>query len=105
MSPELFDFDTIQWLDVQGMLQNVQLEYEQVMGRCGELISVISENFSSTVKNAAYSYRAAGSKQAGLVLAGMGMIMHYLDAHERASELKGQLLTLKNNVRHDATLI
>lgn len=105
VSPELFDFDTIQWLDVQGMLQNVQLEYEQVMGRCGELISVISENFSSTVKNAAYSYRAAGSKQAGLVLAGMGMIMHYLDAHERASELKGQLLTLKNNVRHDATLI
>lgn len=105
VSPELFDFDSIQWLDVRGMLQNVQLEYSQIMGRCGELIGVISENFSNSMKNAAVLYRGMENRRVGLMLAGIEMINHYLTAQQQTNELRGQLLTLKTNVKHDAALI
>lgn len=105
VSPRLFDFDSIQYLDVQDMLQNVQLEYDQVMGRCGELMGSISESFSNSVKNASSTYRQAGNKKVGLMLAGIEMFNHYLNAGQQTNELRRQLLSLQNNVKHDATQI
>ena len=105
VSPELFDFNSIQYLDVQGMLQNVQLEYNQVMEKCGELMNSISENFSNSLNSASGIYRQAGNKKVGLMLAGIEMLNHYLNAEQRTNELHVQLLTLKNNVKHDATRI
>lgn len=105
VSPELFDFDSIQYLDVQGMLKNIQLEYNQVMEKCGELMSSISEDFSNSLNCASGIYRQIGNKKVGLMLAGLEMINHYLDAGQRTTELHGQLLSLKNNVKHDATQI
>lgn len=105
VSPRLFDFDSIQYLDVQEMLQNVQLEYNQIMGKCGELMSSISENFSNSVKNASSIYKQTGNKKVGLMLAGIEMISHHLNARQQTNELHGQLLSLKKNVKHDAMSI
>lgn len=105
VSPDLFDFDTIQWLDVQGMMKNVQLAYNQISGKCGELMGEISESFSRSLQTAAGSYRAANNRSVGLILAGISMFTHYADAQAQTNELRQQLLTLKDDVRHDATLI
>lgn len=105
VSPELFDFDSIQYLDVQSMLKNVQLEYSQLMDKCGELMSTLSDNFSNSLNNASGIYRQAGNKKAGLMLAGIAMINHYINAGQQTNELHGQLLSLKNNVKHDAAQI
>lgn len=105
VSPELFDFDSIQYLDVQGMLKSIQLEYNQLMEKCGELVSSISDNFSNSLKSASTTYRQTGNKKVGLMLAGLEMINHHIDSRQRTNELKGQLLSLKNNVKHDATQI
>ena len=109
IAPQLFDFDSIEWLDTQQMtqqmLQNVKLDYDQITEHCSILMSSISESFSQSLKQASNSYRSAGSKQAGLLLAGLNMVSHYIDASSRTTELKGELLTLKNSVKHDVTLI
>ena len=41
ISPDLFDFDSIEWLDVQGMLQNVKLDYDRITEKCSILMSDI----------------------------------------------------------------
>lgn len=105
VSPELFDFDSVQYLDVQGMMKNVQLEYNQLMDKCGELMSTLSDNFSNSLNSASGIYRQTGSKKVGLMLAGIAMINHYIDAGQQTNELHRQYLSLKNNVKHDATQI
>ena len=105
ISPDLFDFDSIQWLDVQKMLENIQMEYNQLMNRCGELMTSISNDFSASLKSASANYRLADNKKVGLFLAGVAMINHYLDVNQQTNELQSQLLTLKNSVKHDATHI
>lgn len=105
VSPNLFDFDSIQYLDVQTMLKNVQLEYNQVMDRCGELMSSISDSFSNSLNASSGIYRQTGNKKVGLMMAGIEMINHYMNAAQKTNELRGQLVSLENNVRHDATQI
>ena len=105
VSPELFDFDSIEWLDVHGMLQNVKLDYDKINEKCSTLMSSITDSFAQSLKTASLSYKAAGSKQIGLVLAGLNMVSHYIDAGQKTAELKQDLLTLKNSVKHDVTLI
>ena len=105
VSPELFDFDSIEWLDVHGMLQNVKLDYDKINEKCSTLMSSITDSFAQSLKTASQSYKAAGSKQMGLVLAGLNMVSHYIDAGQKTAELKQDLLTLKNSVKHDVTLI
>lgn len=105
VSPELFDFDSIEWLDVHGMLQNIKLDYDKINEKCSTLMSSITDSFAQSLKTASQSYKAAGSKQIGLVLAGLNMVSHYIDAGQKTAELKQDLLTLKNSVKHDVTLI
>ena len=105
VSPELFDFDSIEWLDVHGMLQNVKLDYDKINEKCSTLMSSITDSFAQSLKTASQSYKAAGSKQIGLVLAGLNMLSHYINAGQKTAELKQDLLTLKNSVKHDVTLI
>lgn len=105
VSPELFDFDSIEWLDVHWMLQNVKLDYDKINEKCFTLMSSITDSFAQSLKTASQSYKAAGSKQIGLVLAGLNMVSHYIDAGQKTAELKQDLLTLKNSVKHDVTLI
>ena len=105
VSPELFDFDSIEWLDVHGMLQNVKLDYDKINEKCSTLMSSITDSFAQSLKTASQSYKAAGSKQIGLVLAGLNMVSHYINAGQKTAELKQDLLTLKNSVKHDVTLI
>ena len=105
VSPELFDFDSIEWLDVHGMLQNVKLDYDKINEKCSTLMSSITDSFAQSLKTASQSYKAAGSKQIGLVLAGLNMVSHYINVGQKTAELKQDLLTLKNSVKHDVTLI
>lgn len=105
VAPELFNFESIEWLDVQGMLQNVKLDYDKVTERCSLLMSDISDSFANSVKQASLSYKSTGDKRLGLAMAGFKMISHYVNAGQKTAELKQELLSLKNSVKHDATLI
>lgn len=105
VAPELFDFDTIEYLDVRAMLQQVQLEYHQISEKCSVLMSEITESFAQSLQSAGIAYRTAGSKQAGLLLAGLNMLSHYMETGQQVTNLKQELLLLKNSVHHDATLI
>lgn len=103
--PELFDFSRIEWLDTHQMQEQRLLQYNTVTSRCAELMSEIADSFKSSLQSATMSYKIAGDRKAGLILAGLEMVGHYLDASAKTSELKAGLVTLKNDMKRDSTSI
>ena len=48
VSPDLFDFKRIEWLDVDEMLKYVELEYNKLTEKCAALIGEISVSFRTS---------------------------------------------------------
>ena len=107
VSPELFDFNRIEWLDVDNMLKEIELEYNRIQEKCGFLISRISESFRTSLQESmnAYKSTANSNKTLGLAMAGLGMLNHYMVASEETNQLRGDLQVMQTSVKHDATRI
>ena len=103
VSPDLFDFKRIEWLDVDEMLKYVELEYSKLTEKCAALIGEISVSFRTSLQ--AYKSLSNGNKSLGLAMAGLTMLEHYMDAGERTNRLKSDLSVFQMSVKHDATRI
>ena len=103
VSPDLFDFKRIEWLDVDEMLKYVELEYNKLTEKCAALIGEISDSFRTSLQ--AYKSLSNGNKSLGLAMAGLTMLEHYMDAGERTNRLKSDLSVFQMSVKHDATRI
>ena len=107
IAPTLFDFNRVEWLDVDSMLKHVELEYNKIQDKCGALIAEISDSFRMSLQNSlsAYKSTANGSKSVGLAMAGLTMLSHYMSSNERTNQLRGDLAVLQNSMKHDSTRI
>ena len=107
VSPDLFDFKRIEWLDVDEMLKYVELEYNKLTEKCAALIGEISKSFRTSLQGSLQAYKSLsnGNKSLGLAMAGLTMLEHYMDAGERTNRLKSDLSVFQMSVKHDATRI
>ena len=107
VSPDLFDFKRIEWLDVDEMLKYVELEYNKLTEKCAALIGEISKSFRTSLQGSLQAYKSLsnGNKSLGLAMAGLTMLEHYMGASERANRLKSDLSVVQMSVKHDATRI
>ena len=107
VSPDLFDFKRIEWLDVDEMLKYVELEYNKLTEKCAALIGEISKSFRTSLQGSLQAYKSLsnGNKSLGLAMAGLTMLEHYMGASERANRLKSDLSVFQMSVKHDATRI
>lgn len=105
VAPEIFDFDSVEWLDVKGMLDTIRLEYDTIANSCANLISSISDNFNSTLRESVSAYKSAGNRGVGLALAGLNLISHYIDSDAQTTALKQDLLKFQNKIVKDAITI
>lgn len=107
VSPDLFDFKRIEWLDVDEMLKYVELEYNKLTEKCAALIGEISDSFRISLQGSLQAYKSLsnGNKSLGLAMAGLTMLEHYMDAGERTNRLKSDLSVFQMSVKHDATRI
>ena len=107
VSPDLFDFKRIEWLDVDEMLKYVELEYSKLTEKCAALIGEISDSFRTSLQGSLQAYKSLsnGNKSLGLAMAGLTMLEHYMGTSERANRLKSDLSVFQTSVKHDATRI
>lgn len=105
--PNLFDFNQVQFLDVDSMLKHTELEYNRISDKCSALIGEISDSFQNSLKSSVAAYKSAGqgNKALGLAMAGLGMLNHYMEAGERTNRLRSDLSVFKTSIKHDSTLI
>lgn len=107
VAPNLFDFNQVQFLDVDSMLKHTELEYNRISDKCSALIGEISDSFQNSLKSSVAVYKSAGqgNKALGLAMAGLGMLNHYMEAGERTNRLRSDLSVFKTSIKHDSTLI
>lgn len=107
VSPDLFDFKRIEWLDVDEMFKYVELEYNKLTEKCAALIGEISVSFRTSLQGSLQAYKSLsnGNKSLGLAMAGLTMLEHYMGASERANRLKSDLSVFQTSVKYDATRI
>lgn len=105
VAPDLFDFDTISFLNTEGMLNRVKLEYDLLSEKCSTLIGQISSNFSANIIHSAKGLKAIENKKIGLVLAGINMVNHYLDSKTKTINCERELEILKQDIKGDVNTI
>lgn len=105
VSPDLFDFDRIEWLDVDDMLKYVELEYKKLSDKCAALMGEISDSFRASLQSSLKSYKslANGNTSLGLAMAGLTMLDHYMAAGERTNRLKEDLSVFQTSVKRPST--
>lgn len=107
VSPNLFDFNRVERLDVDEMLKYVELEYNKLTEKCAVFISEIQDSFRGSLQNSIKAYKsvANGNKSLGLAMAGLQMLNHYMESTERTNRLKSDLSVFQTSVKHDTTRI
>lgn len=107
IDPQLFNFDSIEWLDVHSLFKNIELHYNQLSDRCQGLMSSITTNFSNSLDRSVKNFNLvkSGGKGLGLVMAGLSMLEHYSETENQTIELKKELLFLQNTIKKDSTNI
>lgn len=105
IAPSLFDFNTVEWLDVQTMLKSMRLEYDTIATSCSVLVSEIEDDFSSSLKKSSALYRSAGNRFAGLALAGLNLLGHYIDSGQKTAVLKQEFVKFSDKIKKDAVAI
>jgi len=103
--PELFDFNSVQFLDVEAMQQNVKLAYDGIYGKCGALIGDVSESFTKALSRSASQFSVQQDKSVGLVLAGINMISHYVKTGQKATALHRDFAELRGAIASDVAAI
>lgn len=105
IDPKLFDYSTISYLDEQRMLQQIKLEYDRISDSCSTIIGEISDSFKNSIHSSAIAYRKSGGGKTGMILAGLNMANHYLQATEKINILKQELKCMEVKAFHDVTNI
>ena len=103
--PELFDFDSVQFLDVDAMQQTVKLAYDGIYGKCGVLVGDVSDSFQKALSRSASQFSIQQDRSVGLVLAGIIMISHYVKTGQKATALHRDFAELRGAIASDVAAI
>ena len=103
--PELFDFDSVQFLDVDAMQQTVKLAYDGIYGKCGALVGDVSSSFQNALSRSASQFSVQKDRAVGLVLAGLNMISHYVKTGQKATALHRDFAELRGSIASDVAAI
>ncbi|MCR5455540.1 MAG: hypothetical protein K6F33_11190 [Bacteroidales bacterium] len=103
--PELFNFDAVQFLDVDAMHQSVKLAYDGIYGKCGALVGDVSDSFTKALSRSASQFSIQKDRSVGLVLAGINMISHYVKTGQQATALHRDFAELRGAILGDIAAI
>ena len=107
VDPKLFDYNNIEYLDINTLLKQTELAFNSLTEKCGLLISEISDSFKQCYQTAIAGYKLAdkSNKKLAMVMGGLELLSHYISTAEKATTMKSELTKLKSSVTHDTTLI
>ena len=107
VAPDLFDFEKISYLDTKSMQKNIELSFNKIDDQCALLIGEVKDSFKKSLQKSLSDFRSAGktNKEIGLIMAGIDMLNHYIDAEEKTLRMQNELTALKGYINHDVNQI
>ncbi len=110
IAPNLFDFNSIKWLDVKLMQSDRQLQFDKLDENCTLLIGEIADHFQKTMSSVPVWMKSSkalgkGGVYGGLVAAAFSFLNHYLDAAAKTTQMERELLKFEDSIVKDRMLI
>jgi len=105
VDPELFDFESVEFLDTREMYEKAFLSFESFQKKGSLLLNEIASNFQDTTKKTLNEVSKAKSKEVAIIKAGTNLFSHYIDAKEKNIILGKDLNDLKNIIQKDVNTI
>lgn len=105
VAPEMFDFKQVEWLDVSSMYKQIELDFNTITSKCGQILSEITNSFRNSLQQSSQTYKSVNDKRIGLALAGLNLIGHYLDSYSQTNVVKSDLMHLEKSMARDAAQI
>lgn len=91
IAPEIFDFNEIEWLDVEAINKSNKLQFHNLMNSSYEIMSLVSQNFNNKSKSVFQTLGAKGvSNEVKGILVAIDIFSHYADAQMNTNKLKGE---------------
>jgi hypothetical protein len=94
VAPEMFDFKQVEWLDVSSMYKQIELDFNTINSKCGQILSEITNSFRNSLQQSSQTYKSVNDKRIGLALAGLNLIAHHLDSYSQTNVVKSDLMSL-----------
>lgn len=91
VAPDLFDFDKIEWLDVDAINKDNELKFHTLIKSSYEIMSLISQSFQDKAKSvlSTLGNRQVTNEVKGILVA-VDIFSHYANAQFNTKRLKGQ---------------
>lgn len=105
IDPKLFDFDNVQWLDVDAKLENVSQEYARLSELSGSLRYQINESFDAMTKGIESDWKSYQNHFLVGINACVSAVDHYRKAKEQENLMRMKVETFRTYVENDANLI
>lgn len=105
VDPNLFDFDKIEYLDINSMMKNMELAYNKLTTECSQLMSSITDSFKNSLKTALSINNNVPDKRVAVILAGLTMVSHYFDSHDQTLSMQTELSNMKTSAKRDVSQI
>lgn len=103
--PQVFDFDKIEYLDVQSMHSAITLELNKFLSKSQGLMQEIGESFTTSIRSGSQ----LASKMESNALKGVAivseMMSHYLTSINRTATLKEDLIMMRRTIKKDTAEI
>jgi hypothetical protein len=105
VEPAIFDFDTIEYLQADKLLENIDLEFNNIMQSCEEVIAIINESVINDLSQSSKLIGKGKDAKAALVLAGVAIVKSHLKATKHATILNQGVALMRQKMDHDASSI
>ncbi len=107
VAPKLFDFDSIQWLDVNAMQKQIQLDFNKLDENCTLLLGEIADHYQKTVDQLPVwmkMNKAIGPKggiYGTLVMGVLSYLHHWMDAQEKTVQMQREYIEFESSIKKD----
>ncbi len=105
IDPKLFDFENVQWLDVDARLENVSQEYARLSELSGSLRYQINESFDAMTKGIENDWKSYQDPVLVSINAVASGLDHYRKAKEQENLMRMKVEKFRTYVENDANLI
>ncbi|WP_194851159.1 hypothetical protein [Nonlabens antarcticus] len=105
VEPVIFDFDTIEYLQADKMLENIDLEFDSIMKSCEEVVAIINDSIINDLSQSSKLIGKSKDAKAALALAGVAILKSHLKATKHATRLNQGVALMRQKMDYDTSSI
>lgn len=104
-APDLFDVSTIEYLDPEQMFTEIQLQFNKLNEKCGDLMGLLGKQFIGSLESGVKQGSLTSDNRVKVALLGFEVIKHYINSANQTEILRSEFSQLQTLASKDLSQI